>query len=88
MNSGSWQPIKANAQVAVARRALTAEAGRKLIEAQRAELELRRSKTEVKAPRAGLILSRNAVVGQIASAGGNPLFTIAERVTSNSTPPT
>lgn len=71
---------QANAQLAVAKQALTAaEAGRKLIEAQRAELELRRSKTDIKAPRAGLILSRNAVVGQIASAGGNPLFVVAEK---------
>lgn len=71
---------QARAQLQVAREALSAaEAGRKLVEAQRAELELRRSKTDIKAPRAGLILSRNAVVGQIASAGGNPLFVIAEK---------
>ncbi|CAI9417716.1 Putative efflux system component YknX [Pleomorphomonas sp. T1.2MG-36] len=70
---------QAAAQLQVAREALSAaEAGRKLVEAQRAELELRRSKTEIRAPRAGLILSRNAVVGQVASAGGNPLFVIAE----------
>jgi len=71
---------QAKAQVLVARETLnSAEAGRKLIEAQRAELELRRSKTEIKAPRAGLILSRNAVVGQVAAASGNPLFVIAEK---------
>ena len=70
---------QAKAQVLVARETLaSAVAGRKLIEAQRAELELRRSKTEIKAPRAGLILSRDAVVGQIAAASGNPLFVIAE----------
>lgn len=71
---------QAKAQVLVAQETLnSAEAGRKLIEAQRAELELRRSKTEIKAPRAGLILSRNAVVGQVATATGNPLFVIAEK---------
>lgn len=70
---------QATAQLSVARQALSAaEAGRTLVEAQRDELELRRSKTDITAPRAGLILSRNAVVGQVASAGGNPLFVIAE----------
>lgn len=71
---------QATAQLQVAREALSAaEANRKLVEAQRAELDLRRSKTEIKAPRGGLVLSRNAVVGQVASAGGNPLFVIAEK---------
>ena len=71
---------QATAQLQVAREALSAaEANRKLVEAQRAELDLRRSKTEIRAPRGGLVLSRNAVVGQVASAGGNPLFVIAEK---------
>lgn len=71
---------QATAQLQVAREALSAaEANRKLVEAQRAELDLRRSKTEIKAPRGGLVLSRNAVVGQVASASGNPLFVIAEK---------
>ncbi len=70
---------QAKAQLLVARQALTAaEAGGKLVEAQRAELELRRSKTDIKAPRAGLVLSRTAVVGQVAAASGTALFVIAE----------
>lgn len=70
---------QARAQLQVAKETLSAaEAGRKLVEAQRAELALRRSKTDIRAPRGGLILSRSAVVGQIASSAGNPLFVIAE----------
>lgn len=69
----------ADAQLAVARQALSAaEAGRRLFIAQRDEQELRRGKTEIRAPRAGLVLSRNAVVGQVAAMGGGALYTIAE----------
>lgn len=54
-----------------------AEADRKLIEAQRREIALRGSKMEIKAPSGGLVLSRSAKVGMVASTQGAPLFTIA-----------
>ncbi|MBU2534079.1 MAG: efflux RND transporter periplasmic adaptor subunit, partial [Alphaproteobacteria bacterium] len=46
--------------------------------AQRRELLWRRSRTEILAPAAGLILSRSAKVGTIATAVGEPMFRIAE----------
>lgn len=54
-----------------------AEADLALVRAQRSELELRQSKSDIKAPAAGLVLTREARVGAIASPGGGPLFTIA-----------
>lgn len=69
----------ADAQLSVARQALIlARASRHLIEAQRDEMLLRRSKTEIKAPRAGLVLSRAAVVGQVAGMSAGALFVLAE----------
>lgn len=46
------------------------------IESQLANVELMLSRTEVKAPVAGQIAARNAQVGSIASAAGQPMFTI------------
>lgn len=46
------------------------------IESQLANVELMLSRTEVKAPVAGQIAARNAQVGAIASAAGQPMFTI------------
>ncbi|MDH6265561.1 HlyD family secretion protein [Rhizobium sp. SG_E_25_P2] len=43
---------------------------------QLADNDLSLSRTEVKAPVAGLVTERNAKVGAIASASGNPLFTL------------
>ena len=45
--------------------------------AQRDQWLLRKSKTEVKAPTAGLVLSRNARLGAIVSSGSGSLFEIA-----------
>lgn len=43
---------------------------------QLADIELSLSRTELKAPVAGLVTERNAKIGAIASASGNPLFTL------------
>lgn len=58
------QSIKANA------------ADMKVIEAQIADIDLKLSRTEVKAPVDGIISARTAKVGAIASGAGQPLFTI------------
>lgn len=55
-----------------------AEADKTLTEAQRRELQLRVTKTAIKAPTDGLVLSRSARVGAIVSGGGEPLFRLAE----------
>lgn len=54
-----------------------AEADRALTLAERRELELRQSKTAIKAPTAGLVLSRAARVGQVVSSAGGGLFEMA-----------
>lgn len=70
---------QANARLAVSRQAVAAaQAGRAVVAAQRRELELRLSKTEVKAPKGGLVLARTAKVGAIVSGASGPLFRIAE----------
>lgn len=67
----------AEAGVAVARQALeSAKANQTLAEAQAANTELQLSRTEVTAPVAGVITARNARIGAIASAAGQPMFTI------------
>jgi HlyD family secretion protein len=69
--------ISAGSRVAVATQ--TAEAARAqlaLVEAQLANLELQLSRTEVTAPFAGEITARSAQLGAIASASGQPMFTL------------
>ncbi len=46
------------------------------IEAQRRELAVRAARSEVKAPRAGIVSRRTARIGQMTAAGGEPLFRI------------
>ncbi|MGU3492639.1 efflux RND transporter periplasmic adaptor subunit [Xanthobacteraceae bacterium A53D] len=69
----------AAAQVVAARESLHAsEADAVLVQAQRAELELKLRHTEVRAPDAGIILARTARIGAIAlSNRADPLFRIA-----------
>ena len=68
---------KANAAAIGATQSLeAARANLALVEAQLANVELNLSRTEVKAPVAGEITARNAQVGAIASAAGQPLFTM------------
>ncbi len=68
----------ARARLAIAEQGLdVARADRALVEAQRREIELRREKTEIKAPAAGLVLEKTARVGAVASAQSGYLFRIA-----------
>lgn len=69
--------LSATARVLVARQSLeAARAQVTLAEAQLANVELQRNRTDVKAPVAGKIVERNAQVGGIASASGDPMFVI------------
>ncbi len=65
------------AQVAAARDGLTsAEAEKAQIEAQLRELNWRRGNTEVKSPEVGIVSRRNARLGAVATAAGEPMFRI------------
>jgi HlyD family secretion protein len=67
--------ISATARVTVATQSLeAARAQLALAEAQLANVELQLSRTEVRAPVAGEITARNAVLGAVASAAGLPMF--------------
>lgn len=69
--------ISANARVMVARQTLAAARAQVLLaEAQLANIELQRARTNVVAPVAGEIVERNAMLGAIASAQGEPMFTL------------
>lgn len=70
----------ATAQVAAANEALAAaEAEAVLVKAQRDEIEVRLKRTDVRAPKAGVILERTARIGAIAtSVAIEPLFRISE----------
>ena len=69
--------VGATARVTVARQSLeAARAQLTSVEAQLANVELNLTRTEVAAPVAGEILARNAQVGSIASAAGQPMFTL------------
>lgn len=67
----------ANARVMVATQgAEAAKAQLELVDAQMANVELQLSRTEIRAPFAGEIVEKNAVVGAIASAAGQPMFVL------------
>ena len=69
--------VSAQARVAVATQTLeAAKAQQTLVEAQLANVDLQLSRTEVTAPFAGEITARNAQLGAIASAAGQPMFTL------------
>ena len=69
--------VAANARAAVAVQSLaSARANLALVQAQLANLDLQLARTEVTAPVAGEITARNAQVGAIASAAGQPMFTL------------
>lgn len=62
-----------------AHQALTsAEAERKVVEADLARIETQLEFTRIRASQSGLVLQRNALVGAVASSGGEALFTIAQ----------
>ena len=68
----------AQAKLLSANKAVAAsEAQLAVIDAQKQNILLQIEKTEVKAPADGLVLARNATLGGIVSAGGDPLFRIA-----------
>lgn len=54
----------------------SAEADKAQVEAQRRELDWKRSNTEVKAPADGVISRRNGRIGAMATAAGEPMFRI------------
>jgi HlyD family secretion protein len=58
---------------------ITAEAGRQSIEATRKEMELRKSRTEIKAPVDGYISSRLVEYGTISNPGGGAMFNIVAK---------
>jgi HlyD family secretion protein len=69
--------ISANSRVTIAQQSLeSARANLALVEAQLANIDLNLSRTEVKAPFAGEITARNAQLGAIASAAGQPMFSL------------
>lgn len=71
------QATSARARVNFAQRALEASKAQvALAQAQLANIELQLSRTSVKAPVAGEIMERNAMVGAIASGQGGPMFVI------------
>ncbi|XOV65457.1 efflux RND transporter periplasmic adaptor subunit (plasmid) [Agrobacterium rosae] len=70
---------RAKSELELARQALIlAEADRKLIERERAEISLTIKRSTIRATEGGLILSRNARVGSMTSSSGDPLFVIAK----------
>jgi HlyD family secretion protein len=78
----SWDTANANAIAATARVAVAtqglqaARAQLALAEARLDNVDLMLSRTEVKAPVAGKIVLRNAKIGAIATAAGEPMFVI------------
>jgi HlyD family secretion protein len=69
--------VTAASRVAVATQTTeSAKAQLALVEAQIANLDLQLARAEVKAPFAGEITARNAQLGAVASAAGQPMFTL------------
>lgn len=69
--------ISARAMVSVAEQGLNAAlAQKKVLEAQRADAELRMQRTDVVAPVSGEIAEKNVTIGAIATSGGVPMFSI------------
>ncbi len=67
----------AQAQVQAAKDAVTAaQADKKNLQAQRSELMVRISRSEVRTPAAGIVSRRTAKLGAVASAVGEPMFRI------------
>lgn len=76
-DQASANAIASTARVTVATQSLeAARAQLALVQAQLANIELQLSRTEVKAPVAGEITRRNAVIGSIASGASQPMFTL------------
>lgn len=74
-DQASANAIASTARVTVATQSLeAARAQLALAEAQLANVELQLDRTEVKAPVAGEITARNAVIGAVATAAGQPMY--------------
>lgn len=70
----------ASAQVVAARDGLkAAEAEKAQVEAQRRELDWRLGNTEVRTPADGVVSQRNARIGALAHAAGEPMFRIIQK---------
>jgi HlyD family secretion protein len=73
---------RSNAEVAQARLNLAMQAGKAalaqvaVVDAQIADINLKLSRTEIKAPVAGQVVERNALIGSIASAAGKAMFVL------------
>lgn len=77
LDTANAAATSANARVTVARQGLeSARANLALAEARLENISLNLSRTEVKAPVAGKIVARNAKIGAIATAAGEPMFVI------------
>ena len=66
----SWEAKRLSAQSALT----AAQFDIANLDAQRREVEVRIGRTEIKAPRAGLVSRRSARLGAVASGSGEPLF--------------
>ncbi len=76
-DTASANATSATARVTVAKQALeAARAQLSLAEARLENVDLQLSRTEVKSPVAGEIVARNARIGAIATAAGQPMFVI------------
>jgi HlyD family secretion protein len=77
LDTAKANAVAANARVTVARQGLeSARAQLALAEARLENIDLQLSRTEVKAPVAGKITARNAKLGAIATAAGQPMFVL------------
>jgi HlyD family secretion protein len=77
LDNASAAATSAAARVTVAREGLeAARAQLALAEARLDNIRLQLSRTEVKAPVAGKIIARNAKIGAVATAAGEPMFVI------------
>ena len=77
LDQAQTNALAATARVTVARQSLeAARAQLTSVEAQLANVELNLTRTEVIAPVSGEVVARNAQVGAIASAAGQPMFTL------------
>jgi HlyD family secretion protein len=77
LDTAQSNAVSAAARVTVAEQSLAAaQAELALVDAQIADLKLQLSRTEVIAPVGGEVVQRNAMVGAIATAAGDPMFAI------------
>jgi HlyD family secretion protein len=78
-DTASAAAVSATARVTVAVQSLeAARAQLELVDAQLANLELSLKRTQVVAPVSGEVMARNATVGSIATAAGDPMFVIVK----------